>query len=558
MGQIRTLGYVRLSRDEDRENYDSIIAQKKIIETYCSDHALDLLCILEDDNVSGYTFNRPGLNKLKEFVKEKKIDVIVVKDLSRLGRHNAKTLLFLEYLEDEDVRVILINDNYDSNTDQDDIIGIKTWYNERYLKDISRKIKSTLKIKQKDGMVVKVPYGYERDPSNKHALIVDEEAADIVRRIFKLYIEGFGGKKIANILDKEGVLTPSKYQYIKTGSKPSPIAERWHSTHVIRIIKNDIYIGTLRCGKTETKKINGLSKLVDEKDHIVHENYHEPIISLEEFQLAQKILNNRLENGVRGTKGLDKQPNLFTGFLECLDCGSGFMKKTGKKFPDSYICCNNFKNGSNACSTHKIHESQLKKMIIDKLVFFKSIIQENIENIDREINAMANIHKDQKIVIAKFKKKIKEKQEEIKNYSRQLAQNIISYDIATELIKESTKELDRLTKNLEEMERYQSNSEETKEKAIKSMEIIDEIVEREELTRKDLELLLKKIYIQQINMATDGGPHPKRPILSVHIEWDIFISSLYQLFQEEVRSETLRTEDLIEKSTRRRNTNEDT
>lgn len=553
MSRMRAIGYARLSRDEDKENYDSIVTQNMMIESFCREHDLDLVSILEDDNISGYSFNRPGLNQLKRAIEKNEVDIIIAKDLSRIGRHNAKTLLFLEYLEEQNIRIILIHDNYDSDTDEDDVIGIKTWYNERYLKDISRKIKSNLKIKQEDGMVVKVPYGYERDPSNKHALIIDEEAAQVVRRIFKLYIDGYGGKAIAKIFNEEGIPPPSKYHYLKTGKKPSPIAEGWHSTHVIRIIKNDTYIGIHRNGKTKRKRINGPSILVDHEQHIVHDHYHDPIIPLEEFELAQKILNGRKENGYRGTT--DKSVNLFTGFLECADCGAGFMKKTGKRFPDSYICTTNFKHGSSFCSTHKIHEKQLIQIILDKLLFLRNLISKSIEAMDKELNEIASQQQSNKKTLLLLEKKIKGKRNEIKNYSKQLAQKIIPEMIAAELIDEAQKELILIEKNYKEMLEYQSNSNQVKEKAIRSKEIIDEIIEKQDLTRRDLEILIRKINVKQLNMSLDG-PHPRKPLLSVHIEWDIFVRDLNDLILGQ--DENQLQDHVIDKRSKRKKNNEDT
>jgi len=161
-----------------------------------------------------------------------KVDVLLTKDLSRIGRHNAKTLLFLEYLEEHDVRLILIHDNYDSSKDDDDIIGIKTWFNEKYIKDISKKIRANLGTKQEQGgLITKIPFGYMRDPYNKHRLVVDDEASMIVKRIFKLYLDGYGGRQIANVFNDEGITTPSKYAYNKTGKKISGnIADNWTGT----------------------------------------------------------------------------------------------------------------------------------------------------------------------------------------------------------------------------------------------------------------------------------------------------------------------------------------
>lgn len=521
---MNVYGYTRVSRDEDKENYGTIETQKKMIESYAKEIGFKIKYIIEDDNVSGYTFNRDGLNELKELIEKGQVNILIVKDLSRVGRHNAKTLLFLDFLEEYNVRLILINDNYDSFKDDDDIIGIKTWYNERYIKDLSKKIVTSLKVRQEDGgLLTKVPFGYKRDEETKNRLIVDEEAAEIVSKIFKLYIEGCGGRVIANILQKEGVPTPSKYQFMKTGKKiTSSIADKWNSTHVIRIVKNDVYIGILRCGKTERKKINGKTYRLEEDKHIVHENHHEPIISTEDFQLAQKIVKSRLENNVRGTSnGI----NLFTGFLVCKDCGSGFMKVNKKRSQPSYICTNNFRYGAKVCSSHKISEEQLKAIILDKLAFMKKYMEKNIEKIDDELNRLANFSGNYEKSVSQLNKRIKVKKEEIKNYSRQLAKELINEEIAAEMINESNMELDALNKQLEEFLRLQESNEKAKEKAISCLEIINDIIESGDLARRDVETLVKHIYIKQISEPKHGV----KPELNIEIEWDVFINSVYDI-----------------------------
>lgn len=527
-------GYARVSRDEDKENYDTIITQKSMIKKYAEEMGHKVEQIFEDDNISGYTFNRSGLNRLKKLIESKQVDILLIKDLSRLGRHNAKTLLFLEYLEEHDVRLILIHDNYDSGKDDDDIIGIKTWYNERYIKDLSRKIKANLNVKQNEGgLITKVAFGYIRDPEDKHRLIIDHEAASVVRKIFELYLDGNGGRMIANILNEEKIPTPSKYAYNKTGKKiTGNIAEKWNGNHVIRIIKNDVYIGNLRCGKTERKKVNGKSYLTNEEEHIVYENHHKPIIFKEDFELAQEIIESRINNNVRGTsKGI----NLFTGFLKCGDCGSGFNKISKRRSISAYICGTNNLYGATACSSHKISEKQLIKIILDKLELMKNYIKENLEKLDTEINTLANFTKDYDKSIKKYKVRIEDKKEEIKNYSKQLARNIIQEELAAEMIQETNQELELLNRQLQELIKLKETSSEMKEKAINSLDIINEIIRSRKLKRRDLERIINRITIKQLSKPTHG----LKPVLSIDIEWNVFISSIYNFINVYTNEYTL-------------------
>lgn len=524
---INIYGYSRLSRDEDKDNYDSIIAQNKIIKRYSSnDIGYPVSKIFEDDNISGYTFNRKGLNELKKLIEAGQVDILLTKDLSRIGRHNANTLLFLEYLEEYNVRLILIHDNYDSDKDDDDIIGIKTWYNEKYVKDLSRKIKANLEIKQKEtGLITKVPFGYNRSEVDRHKLVIDEEAASIVNKIFRLYIEGHGGRSIATILNNEKISTPSKYAFEKTGKKISGyIAELWSGPNVMSILKNDVYIGNLRCGKTERKKINGKNIRLDKEHHIVHENHHEAIISKEDFKLVQNILKGRRENNVRGKKD-SKGINLFIGFLKCGDCGGGFMKVNKKRSVPSYICSNYHHYGAKFCTAHRIAEEQLKQIILDKLKLMKYYIEDGIKQLDNEINKLINSTVNYDREIKKCNIKIIDKKQEIKNYSRQLAQGIISEEIATEMLQTANRELKKLELQMEELTNIQETRSNLKIDAIKSLDIINEIVENGDLTRKDLERLINTITIKQLSKPKHGV----KPILSIDIQWEVFISSTYKI-----------------------------
>ena len=192
-------GYVRLSRDDDKKNYVSIENQKLIISQYADDHGVKIDRWYEDDGISGYIFDRPGFQQMMADL-DKDIDTVYVKDFSRLGRHNAKVLLLLDEFQERGKHLVVIDDNYDSMDSSDDTIGIKTWFNERYVKDTSKKIKAVFKAKMRDGKRVSgaVPYGYYRKPEDKQTLYVDEASASVVRRIFQFACKGMGATAIAD------------------------------------------------------------------------------------------------------------------------------------------------------------------------------------------------------------------------------------------------------------------------------------------------------------------------------------------------------------------------
>jgi DNA invertase Pin-like site-specific DNA recombinase len=294
---LNVVGYVRLSRDENKESYASIQAQKEIIENYANTHKLKISKFFEDDDVSGYKFNsRQAFNEMMSELEEGKIDVIICKDLSRIGRHNAHTLLFLETIKDLNKTLIAIDDNYDSSKDNDDIIGIKTWYNERYVKDLSQKIRSNIQSHmRKNEYLNQVPYGYKIDQFDN--IVVDDVVKDIIQKIFQLYIEGNGFLKIARYLNQNNIPAPFE-RMRQIAEEEGKIYKRkssnkWNDSTVQNILKNDFYIGIKRLGKTKREKVHGKRQLTTENQQHIFENNHEAIISPQDFYLVQEIMQKR-------------------------------------------------------------------------------------------------------------------------------------------------------------------------------------------------------------------------------------------------------------------------
>ena len=298
---MTVVGYCRISRDEDKENYSSIEEQKRIIK----DYAFSRNWIIKDedfyidDNVSGYTFNRPEFSKMIEKVKGGKIDVVIAKDLSRIGRNNGKVLVLIDEFKNMQKNLILVSEMggvYDVLNDRDDTIGITTWFNERYVKDCSRKTRDHMYSKQKTGrLVMGNYYGYIKDKEDVTKLYVDEEIRPVIELIYKLYTENnIGRKKICDILNtKYNYPTPSVYyrqKHLERGRiYKHPVQELWSTYMISNILNNDVYTGTLRTHKKKTVSIRGKAIRLPEEEHFVFENHHEAIISKETFKLAQEI-----------------------------------------------------------------------------------------------------------------------------------------------------------------------------------------------------------------------------------------------------------------------------
>lgn len=343
--------YVRESRDENEENYETIETQRDLLIDYVKKNKLgEIKRVYIDDNVSGAGFERKGIEELKRDVSRGEIDLLIIKDLSRLGRNNAKTLLFLDFLEEKGVRVITFDGRYDSIRDND-TVGIDTWYNERYVRDISRKIRTNLRFKiQKGEYIGNAPYGYEKSQHEKNKLVVNKEQAETVKRIYRLYREGFGYSYIAVKLNQDGVKSPSM--------------GLWNAVGVMRILSNRVYMGDTVQGVSE--KISFKSKKtrrLPQSCWVVTENTHEPIIPKEEFYEVQRIRDEK-RNKAGPHKGV---LHVFRGMMFCGACGSIMFARKRQGRPMSYICSGYGKNGKSACTSHHIRERELCSIVLNDL-----------------------------------------------------------------------------------------------------------------------------------------------------------------------------------------------
>ena len=315
---MRAWLYYRLSRDEDKE-LNSLTNQKNILVEYAENNGYTVVGESFDDNVSGMHFNREGIEKIYDEVEKKTIDAVIVKDLSRLGRHKTQTALFIDYLREHDVRVLSVTENIDTSNEDDELmVGFKGIFNDMYCRDISKKIRAGYKQKQKKGIVLIPPMGYFKDKNTGEVVIVEEQAA-IIRRIFDLYLSGYGIKAIAKILNAEGIKSQGYYQQKLLGKKlgynKPEIAHRflWENTGIKRVLQNEFYCGTLVCHRSYTSKINHIRKELPEEEHYRHENFVPAIVSREIWEQAQFLLRDNVERNVRA--GQNAPHHRYTGLI---------------------------------------------------------------------------------------------------------------------------------------------------------------------------------------------------------------------------------------------------
>ena len=344
--------YVRESRDDNEQNYETIETQRGLLEDFVKGRNLgSIVRIYIDDNVSGAGFERKGIEELKNDISRGIINLLVIKDLSRLGRNNAKTLLFLDYLEENGVRVITYDGRYDSLKDND-TVGIDTWYNERYIKDISRKIRANLRFKiQKGEYIGNSPFGYLKSPNEKNKLIINHDEAKVVKKIYSLYQEGWGYSRIAAYLNQKGC--------------PSPSKGTWNPVTVRRILSNRVYIGDTVQGVSERISFKSKkTRRLPEDRWVITEKTHEAIIDKEEFYKVQKMMREK-RTGTGPHKGVI---HLFRGIVYCGRCGRVMFARARKNRPMAYICSSYGKNGKINCSSHHIREEVLVDIVVEDIV----------------------------------------------------------------------------------------------------------------------------------------------------------------------------------------------
>ncbi len=386
-------GYVRLSKDDDKRNYASIENQKLIIRQYAAEHHVVIDRWYEDDGISGYVLDRPGLRRLLADL-DTEIDAVYVKDFSRLGRHNAKILLLLDEFQERGKRLVAVDDNYDNAESDDDLIGIKTWFNERYVKDVSKKIRRVIGAKQKDGSLVTLPpFGYCRTEEKSGRLEIVPQEAAVIREIFSLYIGGCGYRKLAAYLNQTQTPTPSaaRRERMLSDGKISrrPAAAAWSGAMVKEILGNDFYTGVLRLHKRERVAVHGKDLRVPKEDHILFENHHPPVVSRETYNLVQEIKSKRIKSGYKGSSGpwsaaADLSP--LGSCLFCKSCGHKMTRVTRRqngRERNYYICSLYNSKGREYCAKpHLIEEERLTDDLLRFLTACQNALRPALEDLD--------------------------------------------------------------------------------------------------------------------------------------------------------------------------------
>lgn len=414
--------YIRLSREDgDKEESDSVGNQRKLLTDFVeSKTELLLYDVYVDDGYTGTNFNRPDFQRMIEDIEAGKVNCVVVKDLSRFGRDYIDTGRYLERVfPDLGVRFISVTDNIDSMKQAYDmLLPIKNIFNEQYARDISKKVQTAVKTKQKAGEFIGsfTSYGYKKSPANKNKLIIDEYAANVVRRIFSLYIEGYGKQKIAKMLNAEGILCPAEYKKAMGLNYNNPnrldSTTYWSYSTVNSILHKEMYVGNMVQG-TKHQRMRSKQKKVDKDQWIIVENTHEPIIDKETWEKAQRLLGKRTRE-----LDLETNKNIFAGFVKCGDCGRAMAKNMWRRADGSktysFYCGTYKRNGKELCSPHTLPLKDLEKIILDDL---KVLIQ-NVKDLQELVKSQSFTASKAKRITDTELMKIKSELERVKRLKK--------------------------------------------------------------------------------------------------------------------------------------------
>ena len=364
--------YERLSRDDNLEGESySIGNQKKLLTKVAKEKGYTNLVHFLDDGISGVTMDRPGFNDMMEQLAAGKAAAVFVKDLSRLGRNYIEVgRLTEEFFPEHDIRLVAVSDNIDTAEGENELAPIRNLFNEWYARDISKKRRISNKIKGNAGEPMgPPPYGYKKDPDDPKRWVVDEEAAQVVRRIFRMTVDGYGTEQIATILSEEKVLTPIAYWREKGVNRPGKSKLRgpymWNSSTITHILSLQEYCGDILNFKTYSKSYKNKKRLANDRENwVIFQDVHDPIIERAVFEQVQqkrgKIRKRRTHEGER---------NMFSGLLACADCGHNLHFHFNQGNPDiKYFNCSNYKGNRGSCtSTHYVRVDFLEQVVLGEI-----------------------------------------------------------------------------------------------------------------------------------------------------------------------------------------------
>lgn len=506
--------YCRLSRDDEQlGESNSIKNQKSILSKYAKDNHFINTQFFVDDGYSGTSFTRPAFMELMELAEQGKIETIIVKDHSRLGRNR---LIVGQLLEEDfvrlNIRYIAIMDNIDTDKGLNDFLPIQDWFNEMHAKNTSQKVRAVFKNKGNSGipLTINVPYGYKKDPLDKNKWIIDEPAAEIVRKIYDLCIQGYGTHQICNILKQEKVPTPKEYKAIHglCNYHISEVKYCWQDRSIYDILFRQEYIGDTVNFKGTTKSFKDKSKIYFPKEQWkIFKNTHEPIIDEETWNTVQRIRENRQRPTKIG------KINIFSGHLFCKDCGSKLYYCTSRSYTENkhFYRCSKYKNtSSKSCTSHTIREHILKELVLENIKQVLSYIRsyEDLfikQKLETSLEEQKKIDSINKKLLSQYEKRIKD----IDNLIQHIYEDNISGKITDERFTILSLNYEKEQKELKSKVKELANKlDTTKQQELDLASFVSKVkqyTDISELTPEIINELIDKIYVYQ-SKKVNGKP----------------------------------------------------
>lgn len=544
--------YERLSRDDEMQGEsNSIVNQKRYLEEYAQAQGFKNIRHFTDDGYSGTNFKRPGFQKMIAAIEAGEIDVVCVKDLSRFGRDYLKVGFYTEIMfPEKGVRFIAINNSVDSaNPTENDFTPFLNIMNEWYAKDTSNKIRTIFRSRMQDGKRCSgaIPYGYRRDPEDKNHLLIDEEAAKVVRRIYQMVIDGMGSQAIANQLTADNVLIPSAYleqsEHGESRNHSYHDPCRWNCTAVSYILDKQEYMGHTVLGKTICENFKTKKRRKARPDElIIFENTHEPIIDAETWHLVQKLrrrTRRKLANG--------SYSHRLSGLVYCADCGKRLSysspqsqhRPDGKTYDaDSSFRCPTYKSMYGECTMHYIKSSTLDKLVDEAVRKIARYVLRNEQAFLEQVRVLTSA--DQKHTQSEDKKElvnIKKRIAELDNYIKRLYEGNASGKIPDRQFEKLMAQYDSEQQELEErVKEIEVSIHEIQQESENGQQFVHLVQKYRDLTEIDQTALNEFIDKVVVHEATGGRTADRSQQI------DIYFNFIGQFMVEDTEEELLMQE----------------
>ena len=520
--------YCRLSRDDGAEgDSNSVANQKRMLTKYAKENGFGNTRFYVDDGYTGTNFNRPGFQQMLEDIEMGYVSTIIVKDMSRLGRDYLQVGYYTDtYFPDRNIRFIAVNDCVDSNDGENELAPFRNVMNEMYARDISRKVRSSHRLRGNAGEPLsQPPYGYMKSPENKKKWIVDAEAAQVVQDIFRMCLEGKGNETIARILQEQKVLIPMAYWQSKGlprgGKKTQPNPYKWCKTSVSKILAQQEYCGDVINFKTYSKSFKNKARMPNpEENWAVFKNVHEPIIDREVFEAVQKLISKTKR---RAPKKENSEKNMFCDLLYCADCGSKLWSHVNTVNKNiQYFSCSNYKTDTRGtCKTrHYIRADAIEQVVMLELRRMAQFLQDDEEAFAELLAQKTNkdILKEQKYLEEELRKSVA-RNEKVSGLYEKLYEDNVSGKVTDEWFMQLSHkyEVERmeLKAKIAELRKKISNIGTMQQNKENFINAIRRFMEMKKLTAPLLRELIDKITVYE----TEGAGKNRSQRVMIHYKF---------------------------------------